>query len=146
MAVLSSSPSVTRSASAAPTGVLALVSAGALCAAAALSPAAAAHGPVVCPFRLVTGLPCPGCGMTRAWVFLAHGRVGDALSANPFVLVTLPAAVALVLVVLVSVVRRRPLADLARVVRLPATTTVVAGWLAFALVRLLAVATGHATV
>jgi Protein of unknown function (DUF2752) len=91
-------------------------------------------------------LPCPGCGMTRAWVFLTHGRVADALSANPFVLGTMPAAVALVLVVCVALVRRRPLPDLARIARSSAAKVVVVAWLAFALVRLLAVLGGHATV
>lgn len=129
-----------------PVVLLALASAIALCAAFAIPPGDATHGPVVCPFRLATGLPCPGCGMTRAWVFLAHGRVGDAVSANPFALVTMPAAVALVLFVVVAVVRRRPPPDVGRVVRLWATRAVVAGWLGFAVIRLCAVATGHATV
>jgi hypothetical protein len=144
MAVLSSSP-LTRSDRAAPTAVLAIVAAGALCLAVGLSPAAATGGPVVCPFRLATGLPCPGCGMTRAWVFLAHGRVSDALAANPFVLVTVPAAVALLIAVCAAVVRRRPLPDLAVVAGAPVAKLVVMAWLAFAVLRLLAVASGHAT-
>ncbi|MEA2167848.1 MAG: hypothetical protein QOF76_1148 [Solirubrobacteraceae bacterium] len=30
-------------------------------------------GPVVCPWRTVTGLPCPLCGATRAFVLFGHG-------------------------------------------------------------------------
>jgi hypothetical protein len=37
----------------------------------------------VCPFRAATGLPCATCGMTRAWVALAHGEIPRALSASP---------------------------------------------------------------
>jgi hypothetical protein len=36
-----------------------------------------------CGFRSVTGIPCPGCGMTRAFLLLSQLRVGEALSANP---------------------------------------------------------------
>ncbi|MEJ7627989.1 MAG: hypothetical protein WKF54_00190 [Nocardioidaceae bacterium] len=61
-------------------------------------------------------------------------------------LVALPAAVALVLTVLLGAVRRRPPPDLTRGVGSPFTKVVVAAWLAFAVVRLIAVATGHATV
>jgi hypothetical protein len=36
-----------------------------------------------CPFRTVTGLPCPTCGMTHAFVLLAHGDVLGALAWSP---------------------------------------------------------------
>ena len=36
-----------------------------------------------CPFRAATGLPCLGCGATHAFVHLAHGRMIDAIAANP---------------------------------------------------------------
>ncbi len=42
-----------------------------------------------CPFRTVTGLWCPGCGLTRATHHLMHGDVLGALRYNallPFVL------------------------------------------------------------
>jgi hypothetical protein len=31
-------------------------------------------GPVLCPTALVLGLPCPGCGMTRALGCATHGH------------------------------------------------------------------------
>ena len=35
-----------------------------------------------CPFRAATGVPCPGCGMTRLADAVAHGRVGHAIGAD----------------------------------------------------------------
>lgn len=35
-----------------------------------------------CIFRNVTGLPCPGCGMTRGFVAMGHGRVAEAWGVN----------------------------------------------------------------
>ncbi|MGN6695130.1 MAG: DUF2752 domain-containing protein [Aquihabitans sp.] len=35
-----------------------------------------------CPFRAATGVPCPGCGMTRLADAVAHGRFGQALSGD----------------------------------------------------------------
>jgi hypothetical protein len=45
-------------------------------------------GVVLCPFRAVTGLPCPGCGMTRAFCSIGHGELARAFGYNalaPFV-------------------------------------------------------------
>jgi hypothetical protein len=47
-------------------------------------------GLVLCPFRAVTGLPCPGCGMTRAFCSIGHGEFTRAFGYNalaPFVFV-----------------------------------------------------------
>ena len=41
------------------------------------------HIPWRCPFKMLTGLPCPGCGGTRALVELLHGRFTEALWLNP---------------------------------------------------------------
>ena len=41
------------------------------------------HLPSVCLFYHVTGLPCPGCGLTRSFVSLGHGHLRDALHWHP---------------------------------------------------------------
>ena len=46
-----------------------------------------------CPVRLLAGVPCPGCGMTRAFLALLGGDVAAAWAYNPFFMA--PAAVAL---------------------------------------------------
>ena len=35
--------------------------------------------PTICAFNHLTGLPCPGCGLTRAFVSIAHGHLVDAV-------------------------------------------------------------------
>lgn len=46
--------------------------------------------PVLCPYRALTGLPCPGCGLTRALHALLHGDPGTAFAFNPLLFVALP--------------------------------------------------------
>jgi hypothetical protein len=37
-----------------------------------------------CGFLLVTGLPCPGCGLTTSFAHMIRGQIGGAFDANPF--------------------------------------------------------------
>ena len=39
---------------------------------------------IPCLFHLVTDVPCPGCGMTRACLAITHGHFGDAWHYHPF--------------------------------------------------------------
>jgi len=37
-------------------------------------------GPVFCPMALMLGIPCPGCGFTRAFSLLTHGHFAEAIA------------------------------------------------------------------
>ena len=41
------------------------------------------EGPIVCPIRLTTGIPCPACGTTRSIAAITEGNFDDALRFNP---------------------------------------------------------------
>jgi len=36
----------------------------------------------LCPFRLITGMPCPGCGMIRAFVSIGQLKFKEAMNFN----------------------------------------------------------------
>lgn len=38
---------------------------------------------LVCPFYHLTGIPCPGCGLTRATIAILNGEFYKALLLNP---------------------------------------------------------------
>lgn len=38
----------------------------------------------ICFFHTLTNLPCPGCGLTRSFVWLLHGDVVKSVMFNPF--------------------------------------------------------------
>jgi hypothetical protein len=40
--------------------------------------------PLFCPFKALTGIPCPGCGMTRAMLSVTKGDFRGAFGYNPF--------------------------------------------------------------
>lgn len=70
--------------------VLWLVPFAVLLTAARLTPSPLGHGTHTqlgippCGFFVVTGLPCPGCGMTTAFAHAIRGQLVDAVRANPF--------------------------------------------------------------
>jgi hypothetical protein len=69
-----------------------------LVAAAIVLPRTVVRGsPVICPFRRLTGLPCPSCGLSRSWQAAAHLRLRDSLGYHPLGAATLLGAVAFAL-------------------------------------------------
>jgi hypothetical protein len=47
-------------------------------------------GVPLCVFRFVTGLPCPGCGLTRSFSCILHGDFARGYDYHPFGYVLLP--------------------------------------------------------
>jgi hypothetical protein len=47
-------------------------------------------GPTICPFKLATGLDCPGCGGTRAAHDLMRGNLVTALDHNVLAVLAFP--------------------------------------------------------
>ena len=94
-------------------------------AAIALPRAALSDTLVICPFRRLTGLPCPACGVTRSWQAAAHLHPRDSLAYHPLGAVTLLAAAGIALAGPDDVPR---LAD-RRAVHLSAAAIWLATWL-----------------
>jgi hypothetical protein len=62
-----------------------------------------------CPLRALAGIPCATCGMTHAFVALAHGDAGAAWQASPLGAVLAGAVWVLALADLARLVVNRPL-------------------------------------
>ena len=63
-------------------------------------------GPSFCPFRQATGLICPGCGLTRSVVALAHGDLTASLYFHPLGVVFVAALLVVAMVELGFAARR----------------------------------------
>jgi hypothetical protein len=71
------------------------VAAAAMLAIAAVWPLLPTPDVTTCPLRLVTGIPCPFCGMTRGVVAAVHGDFLGSLVFNPGAVVVLLLGIAL---------------------------------------------------
>ena len=102
------------------------------------------NGPSLCPFKMFTGLPCPGCGLTRSVVALLHGDPSASVFFHPL---GVPLVIAAVVIGAVDAwawwQSRQPGAKpapaywlLERLVRTPAPWVAIAALLLVWLVRL----------
>ena len=73
-----------------------------------------------CPWKLLTGLDCPGCGSLRAVNDLTNGHVVAAASSNLLFVVMVP-----VMIAMWVAWARRSWRGTSRAARSPSTTTVV---------------------
>lgn len=114
-----------------------------LATAAVLAPSPAAPGPDLCPFRRMTGLPCPACGLTRSWVACAHGDLSAAFGYNLFgPLFMLVAVVATGVAIWVLITGRPALGRLRAGLTGRTAVSVLIVWFGYGLIRLLFAAAG----
>lgn len=81
---------------------LLLLAPAAVLVAAALLPTGWESPVPLCVVKGLTGLDCPGCGMTRAFLFIGHGRIADAAAMHPL---SIPAALIVAGMAVTGIVR-----------------------------------------
>ena len=75
----------------------------------ALNPHGIGAGIFQCPWHLVLGLDCPGCGITRAAICLGHLDLAGSLRYNPLSILVFPYAGYRILEVLFGAATKRHL-------------------------------------
>jgi len=64
-----------------------------------------------CGFLVVTGLPCPGCGLTTCFSYMVRGDVVGAATANPFGVMLWLVSAAVMVLGAVGFIRGLPVID-----------------------------------
>lgn len=100
-------------------------------------------GEPTCILRILTGLPCPGCGMTRSWVHLAHGDVAAAFEYNLFGPLAMATAAGLVVYTAVALVRRQPTERLFDQLNPKVLMVLMGLWLGYSAIRMVSIGIGQ---
>ena len=115
---------------------VALVVSAVLLLSAVLEPAWVEQQPTLCVVHRMTGIPCPGCGLTRSFVASAHGDLSGAFAFHAFgPLLFLVSTLGLLALMGWILSGRRPLRRGASARLRPTGWTLVAVWLVWAAAR-----------
>jgi len=87
---------------------LLLLAPAAVLAAAMLLPAGWESPVPLCLFKGLTGLDCPGCGMTRAFLLIGHGRFAAAAAVHPASIPAFLIVAGMAMTGIARIVRNRP--------------------------------------
>jgi hypothetical protein len=83
-----------------------------------------------CPILAATGVPCPGCGLTKASLELFHGDFAASIQTHAFAPIFL---IAFFIMVLVFILPSRPRLQIIEFVSRLETRNAIAGWVLSAL-------------
>lgn len=115
-----------------------LVVAGVLLLSALLEPVWVEQQPTLCVVHRATGVPCPGCGLTRSFVATAHGDLDGAFAVHAFgPVLFLASTLGLLALLGWTLSGRRPLNRRLFSRLRPAGWTLLAIWLVWAAARAL---------
>lgn len=64
------------------------------------------HHVTLCPFKAISGFPCPACGTTTSCVHILQGRAKEAIYANPLGYVAITFMIALPVWMLMDLIRK----------------------------------------
>jgi hypothetical protein len=67
------------------------------------------HSQSICPFKLLTGMPCPGCGITKSIVFFYQGELAKSLSYHLFGPLVVFISLFAIAVFLIELIKKRNL-------------------------------------
>ncbi len=95
-------------------------------------------GPIdLCMFKNLTNLPCPGCGLTRSFVYLAHGAIDDSVRVNPFGIIFFTGWAWVSLKDLIWILLRKKIPFLPQHAWTVSKTIFIFGLIAFGIIRIL---------
>lgn len=96
-------------------------------------------GPVFCPIKSVTTLPCPSCGSTRSILEIMHGNYLDALLVNPLGYISLLGVIITPIWIIYDLISKKETLYLSfrktenylkkRYIAIPLIVLIVANWL-----------------
>ncbi len=84
-----------------------------------------------CPILAATGVPCPGCGLTRAMIEFVHGDFAQSFQTHAFAPIFILALLAIIAVLVLPETQRR---NLLAVISSLETRNGVTAWVFFSLV------------
>jgi hypothetical protein len=61
----------------------------------------------LCPFKMVTGFPCPGCGITKALIFLYQGEIVKSLHYHLFAIPLVLFCVTIIVLLTVNLFKQK---------------------------------------
>jgi len=92
----------------------------------------------ICLFRYLTGLPCPGCGLTRSFSCILHGDFARAYDYHPFGYFLLPIFLLMASTLILPASRRSRMENFFRIHQSKLKLlylTLIYGFIAFGAVR-----------